>query len=427
MADAPKNSKRILDFLLIFALVYLGYGAAKTYLFPEQTPAQSMPVVLQMQDSTVRFGVPPVIIIKNNTNAELTIPDRCPRPVVDVFSVNDQNQLTDITPTEAVGDCMAIDPIPAGKSATVSLNPWKESVFSAPGLYELELPLELDGLNQGTGSVMTGSTSEGSQYREGIIVRFTISEAGVMAKLFRSFITKPLLNALIFIASILPGHNLGWAIIILTLVVKLLLFIPTQHALEGQKKMQLLQPKFEAIRKQHADNPAKMQEETMKIWKEYKVNPFQACLPMLVQFPVLIGLFYVIRDGSHLEYSKHLIYPFYQDLDWTFGHMFFGLDLTKSYVWIFPPILIVLQFIQMRLSFLIADKKKAKQLEKQTTPQTDTPQELQQKIMMYMLPLVIGFFALRYPSALSIYWGFSTLFAIGQQLIVNREHINVRE
>jgi YidC/Oxa1 family membrane protein insertase len=147
---------------------------------------------------------------------------------------------------------------------------------------------------------------------------------------------------------------------------------------------------------------------------------------MLVQFPVLIGLFYVIRTGMHLGLSKHLIYPVYQTIDWTFNTHFLGLDLTKPYVWLFPPLLVVLQFIQMKLSFMIADKKKAKQVAAQTTPQADTPQEIQQRLMIYLLPLFIGFISLRYASALSVYWGISTLFAIGQQLIVNREHISVR-
>ena len=167
-----------------------------------------------------------------------------------------------------------------------------------------------------------------------------------------------------------------------------------------------------------------LQAETMKLWKEHKVNPFQSCLPMLVQFPILIGLFYVIRDGSILELSRHLIYPTYQDLSWSFDTNFFGLDLVKPN-WVFMPIfLAVAQYIQMKLSFAINDKKKAKQIvvEMEKAPATD-PMKMQQNMMLYGLPLMIGFFAIQFPAAVSLYWGVSTLFAIGQQLIVNREHI----
>lgn len=426
MADTKKSKLRIWDFLVIFALVYLGSQLVTKYFWPTETPEAALPVVISMQDSTLRLGTTPVVVIKNNTDKDLVIPDRCPRPVFDIFSVGENNTLTDVTTEENIVPCEKVETIPAGEKISVDLGPWKQALFAQTGTFEVELPIEIGSGStvpqEGTGAVVTNG-SDNSQYREGIITRFEIQEPGFFTKLFRAFITKPMLNAIIFVASITPGHNLGVAIIILTLAVKLLLFIPTQHALEGQKKMQLLQPKFEAIRRQYANDPQKMQAETMKIWKENKVNPLQSCLPLLVQFPILIGLFYVIREGVHLELSQHLIYPYYQNLDWTFGTQFLGFDLTRSYPWIFPPLLVVLQFIQMKLSFHISDKKKAAEIEKNTTAKVDTPQEIQQKMMMYLLPLMIGFFALNYASALSLYWGISTVFAIVQQLIVNREHI----
>lgn len=437
MAD-KKVKLRIWDFLVVFALVYLGSQLIFRYVYPTETPMDSMPVVLEMEDSTLRLGASPVAVITNNTSSALTVPDRCPEPPFDIFRVEEGNKLTDITEAaeEPAVPCETVEEIPAGESASVNLAPWKEALFSQTGIYEIELPIEQpatgSGAQQGTGATLSGATvdsaggSAASQYREGIIARFVIEEPGVFTKLFRAFITKPLLNALIFIASWAPGHDLGLSIILLTLAVKLLLFLPTQHALEGQRKMQLLQPKFEAVRKQYKDNPVKMQEETMKIWKENKVNPLQSCLPLLIQFPILIGLFYVIRDGVHLELSRHLIYGFYQDLGWTFDTQWLGFDLTESYPWIFPPLLVVLQFLQMKLTFHISDKKKAKELEKNTTPAVDTPQELQQKMMIYFLPLLIGFFAIKFPSAVSLYWGISTVFAIGQQIIVNREHISAK-
>jgi YidC/Oxa1 family membrane protein insertase len=226
---------------------------------------------------------------------------------------------------------------------------------------------------------------------------------------------------LIFIASLLPGYNLGLAIIILTLVVKLLLFFPTQHAMEGQRKMQLLQPKLQDIKKQWAGDLQKQNEETMKLWREHRINPFSSCLPILLQFPVLIGLFYVIRDGSVLELSRHLIYPFYAHLDWQFGHAFLWWNLTKPDMLFFPAFLVILQFFQMKLSFHFAKKKGKKQEKKEEA----SPMEMQQKMMLYVLPFMIGFFALKFPVAVSLYWGVSTLFAIGQQLIVNREHLQV--
>jgi YidC/Oxa1 family membrane protein insertase len=189
--------------------------------------------------------------------------------------------------------------------------------------------------------------------------------------------------------------------------------------------MQILQPQIEALRKKYADDAVTMNQEIMKIWKENKINPFQSCLPLLLQFPVLIGLYHVIRDTHDLALSHHLLYGPFKDISWTFDTVFFGADLTVSYPWVCAPILVVLQFIQMWLTFYIADKKKAKKID-EATHQPDNPQDMQQKIMLYVLPLMIGFFAFQVPSAVSLYWGISTLFGIGQQLIVNREHLKVR-
>lgn len=354
-----------------------------------------------MQDTTVTLGATPVAIIKNNTSTVFTLP--CAVPPFALVSIASDAVRTPLVTPSTLDLCPAVQSVPAGESLTFPLELWKNAYFTKTGAFELTLA------SSGTGASLMTS--------------FTMQEPGFITKTFRAFITKPLLNALILIASIIPQHDLGLAIILLTLAVKLALFVPTQHALEGQKKMQLLQPKIEAIRREFKDDAVKLQQATMKLWKEHNVNPFQAMVPLLVQFPVLIGLFYVVQDVVHLDTARHLIYPFYNDLSWTFDTHFLGLDLTKPYVWIFPPILVALQFLQIKLSLVIADKKKAKEIAKTTTPEVDTPQELQQKIMLYVLPLMIGFFALNYASALSIYWGFSTLFAIGQQMIVNREHI----
>lgn len=420
MADQRKAS--VLQFVVVFALVYLGAQFVVRTFFPpqENTATGSGSIVIEMQDSTVKGDHEGIVIVSNSTTSELTLPDRCPMPPFDVWKVNDQN-LVPLTATGTAIPCVPLVSVPANGHVTYSLVAWKYSLFGEYGMYELELPVE-------GGIVAPAPSQEGSQHREGIITRFSISEPGVFTQTFRAFITKPLLNLLILIASLTPGYNLGVAIILLTVLIKLLLFIPTQHALEGQKKLQLLQPKLDEIRRKYKSDPAKMNEETMALWKREKVNPFQSCLPMLLQFPILIGLFFVIRDGSVLEVSRHLLYTPYLNLPWQFGHGFLGLDLTKSSHYIFPPILVILQFLQMKLSFAIAKRKKsaAKPEKKEADPEADQMQAMQQKMMTYMLPLMIGFFSFQVPDAVSLYWGISTLFAIGQQIIVNREHITTK-
>ncbi|MDD5103824.1 MAG: YidC/Oxa1 family membrane protein insertase [Candidatus Peribacteraceae bacterium] len=421
MSETPRKRSAVIEFALIFAIVYLGTQLVFRLFFPSQPAGSSglADIVLKATASTVKDGHSIMLTLKNNTEGTLLLPDRCPLPPVDVFTVSGEGsgaQIVPLTATETALPCVPLTEVAPRSEVRIDLGAWKYSLFTQFGTYEMHLP-----------SAAVFRTASGAvvpaQYGT-LSTQVTLSEAGSFTKLFRAFITKPFLNFLIFIASITPGHSLGIAIIVLTLVVKFLLFIPTQHSLEGQKKMQKAQPLLDEIRRKYKADPKRMQEETMKVWKEHGINPFQSCLPLLIQMPVLIGVFYTVRDGSILELSKHLIYPFYQHLDWTFGTTFLGLDLLKPNVYIFPPLLVILQFIQMKLTFAAAKKKRQQSGEKAKN-EGDKSQQLQQQMMLYGLPLMIGVFAFQFPAAVSLYWGVSTLFAIGQQMVVNREKITL--
>jgi YidC/Oxa1 family membrane protein insertase len=374
------------------------------YFFPERYgPEKNISgVILQAVDKTVKGQHHPILVVKNRSETDLILEDRCPMPPVDVWKIEGETR-TQLLTEETALPCEALTEVLAGETAQMDLGPWKYSLFSEYGTYEVQLPVHEE-LDEGP-------------------IQFSIYEAGVMTQIFRTFITKPLLNGLIFIASLTPGYNLGIAIIIVTLIVKLILFMPTQHAMEGQRKMQAVQPKMDAMKAKYKDNPKKMQEETMKLWKEHGVNPMQSCLPMLIQFPILIGLFFTIRDGAVLALSEHLLYAPYQNLSWDFGTQFLGMDLTVPNVMVMPILLVVMQFFQMKLSFA-ANKKKtdvASAASGKKKKEKASQQEIQQKVMMYGLPLMIGFFAIKFPAAVSLYWAASTVFAVGQQVFVNRK------
>tara|TARA_Y100000310_G_scaffold331653_1_gene405636 strand:- start:246 stop:1481 length:1236 start_codon:yes stop_codon:yes gene_type:complete len=410
MSKSGTNARfRFSQFFLIFALVYVGSRVVLVTLFPDQfgsSPQAPAGVVLKPVDATVKGGSHPQLILSNKTDAPLVLPDRCPQPPVTVFFEVGGERL-ERTSEETVVPCEPLTEVAADERVTIDLAPWKYSLFGDYGQYEVQLQVP---------------SEEEEEEARTFTARFSINEPGSFTKLFRAFITRPFLNFLIFAASILPGYNLGVAIIILTLAVKFALFFPTQHAMEGQKKLQKLQPKLDELRKKYKKDPERMNKEIMKLWKENGVNPLQSCLPMLVQFPVLIGLFFVIRDGVVLDLSQHLIYGPYKDLQWSFGTQFLGLHLLEPSKMLFPPLLMVLQFVQMKLSFAIAKKKKGGD-QKEEKKKEKSQQEVQQKMMLYGLPIMIGVFAFQFPAAVSLYWAVSTVFGIGQQLVVNRKEL----
>lgn len=428
MAATPKRGSNILQFAAIFAVVYLGSQFILSTFFPDQFGNQPSFTGVKLTASSVTVGHHVVVTVENRTGSGIVLPSRCPRPPLDIVRVESDQQLQPLQATGSIVRCSSESVVvPDGEKEQISLRPWKYSLLENVGTYEARLP----------DAVISESTTGSGQTVAAATVRFQVKEPGTFTKLFRTFILAPLFNFLIFIAALLPGHNLGLAIILLTLIIKALLYIPTQHALEGQKKMQLLQPKIEVLKQKYPNDPKKMQEETMKLWAEHKINPFQSCLPTLVQMPILIGLYYAVQEGAGLEYARHLLYPVYQNLSWTFETTFLGLDLLTPNIYLMPILLVALQFLQMKLAFAI-QARKTKKAAQSKEEIIDVPvagekpkkkpasaQDMQQRVMLYGLPLMIGFFAIQFPAAVSLYWGISTLFGIGQQILVNREHLRV--
>lgn len=189
--------------------------------------------------------------------------------------------------------------------------------------------------------------------------------------------------------------NYGVAILLLTLLVRLILWYPSQKSYKQMKdtqvKMKVVQPRLETLKKVYKDDSQKLNEETMKLYKEYNINPFGGCLPMLIQIPIFIALYQTLISLVELK-----------------GANFAGwlTDLSKpDPFYILPVFMGVSMIIQQMMSKPVS-----------MTPEAET----QQKIMMWGMPIFLTFMALQWPSGLLLYWGLSNVLAIVQQFFVNK-------
>ncbi len=410
--NSPSTPSRIslLEFSLTFLLFYLLLNVAFNHFFPQKKEgASSEPaIVVQMESATVKQHGDPVVLVRNTTKKDIPLPKRCPGPILDIAFLEQGSDGTitakELIPNDSLVPCVDLPALPAESTQKISLAPWKYTLFSVPGNYRVSFAYHEENADEPT----LFSTT------------FTIKEAGMFTQLFRTFITKPLLNSLVFIASWLPHHHLALSIIILTLITKLLLLLPNQHALRSQKKMQEVQPRMDDIKRKYPNDPKKVQEETVKLWKELKINPLESCLPTLLQLPILIGLFFVIRDSIQLALSRHLLYPIYSALPATyFDVTLFGFNLLAPEKIFSPLLLVLLQFLQMKM--MMKKKKSNEIVVKPTGTKSWIPELDQQTIFLYVMPLMIGYFALQFPLAVSLYWAVSTLFGIAQQWYVMRK------
>jgi YidC/Oxa1 family membrane protein insertase len=286
----------------------------------------------------------------------------------------------------------------AGDRFEFDLSVLADSVFDEAGKYQLKIKF----------------SQENNEKVDIFSETFLYEEPGIIRQLFRAIITKPLFNILIFIIDSLNNHSLGIAIILITVLVRLLLFAPNQKALKSQKALQKLQPKIEEVREKYAKNQQQMALKIMEVYKTHNISPMSSFVPMLLQFPVLIGVYFVIRDGINPHMSIYL-YKIQEAFDFSIiNNLFLGMDLSAVSDYYYLSIIVAgVQWFYLRLSF----QKSAKNVVK--TKSTGPDMQKMQKIMQWVLPLMIGGATAFFPAGIGLYWLVSTLFGVGQLYVIN--------
>ncbi|MFH0853492.1 MAG: YidC/Oxa1 family membrane protein insertase [bacterium] len=239
-------------------------------------------------------------------------------------------------------------------------------------------------------------------------------------EIFDVILFNPLFNGLIGLYHIIPGQDLGVAIVLLTLVIKGLLAIPSSKAIMSQRELQQLQPKLEALKKKYKDNKDELGKKLMEFYKEHKVNPLSSCLPTLIQLPIIYILYRVFITGitvdsetsllvaNQLDRLYHGLRTIYETTPLnTVAFGFLHLAETKNIV--LALITGALQFWQSRM---IMSKKAAIE-----TPgaKDENMAASMSKNMTYFFPIITVWFAYMFPAGLALYWLTSTVFQIGQQ------------
>lgn len=264
--------------------------------------------------------------------------------------------------------------------------------------------------------------------------------------MFTTLIAQPIFNLLVAIYALLPGHNFGLAIIIFTIIIRLLLWPLLKKQLHQTKVMRKVQPELKKIKQQTKGDRQKEALLTMELYKERGIKPMASIGVVLLQLPILLALYSglnrVIKDPHQLH---DFAYPFLQNLSWmqhinqnihSFDETLFGLvDLTKSAIGahgLYVPALVLvlgsvfIQFFQSRqllpqakegrsLRSILKDAGSGKQ-----TDQTEVNAAVGRSTM-YFLPIMIFFFTVSLASALSLYWLVGGLVAYLQQSYILRE------
>lgn len=258
-----------------------------------------------------------------------------------------------------------------------------------------------------------------------------------MGEIFHLILINPITNLLIAIYNGLEylhvPYALGFSIILLTVLIRLLLWPFVAAQIKATTAMQRMAPHIAKIKEKHKNDKKKQQEETMKLYKEHGINPVGGCLPALVQIPIFIGLYQVLThtvketSAQVITRVNGIVYFEALKINKSFDPTFFGLPLAtvpkdnlsdKPWLILVPLVTAFSQFIlsKMMAPEPVLDAKVA--LARKTPQKTDDFQAAMQKQMLFIFPLMIGFFSFTLPVGLSLYWNTFSLFGILQQYIL---------
>ena len=240
-----------------------------------------------------------------------------------------------------------------------------------------------------------------------------------MAYLFHVVIYQPIYNALAFIISLVPGADIGIGIVVITILVRLVLFPLSLSAIKSQIQMRRIDPELKELDQKYKDDKQELAKKKMELLKQNNINPFAGVLLILAQLPVIIGLYTVLRSEiKSLNFDPTVLYSFVHAPEHA-SLIFLGfLDLAgKS---------IVLAVIVAGTQFLYARLLKPSQTTKPVPSATPSFQEdlanSMQMQMLYIFPILFGFIAYFASSAIALYFLTSNVFSIAQELVIQKLH-----
>lgn len=231
---------------------------------------------------------------------------------------------------------------------------------------------------------------------------------------FDAVIYTPLYNGLVFLVGVIPSHDVGIAVVVMTIIVRFILFPLSRRAVAAQIAMKQIAPEVEALKKKYKDKQEEQGKAIFALYKERGVHPFAGFALVLVQLPILLGLYWVFSRGGLPTVHPELLYSFVH-VPQSVNMEFLGLINMKSRNVLLAALAAVAQFIYTRLS--MGPSEKSSPVEASLSGDMAKSFEVQAR---YVLPLMVGVIAFSVASAAPLYWTTSNTFMIIQEYLSGR-------
>jgi len=256
-----------------------------------------------------------------------------------------------------------------------------------------------------------------------------------MISFFQTFLYEPLLNGLFFLVNIIPGNDIGIAVVVLTIIVKFIIFPFTHKSTKSQSQIKALEPEIKDIKEKHKEDKAEQARKTMELYQKHGVNPFVGCVTVFVQLPAILALYWVFLKG--LSFDPSLI----TGTEHTSGYIHTSLLNTESlYSFISIPDFIKIKFLSIidmtkksillalaagvtqyvQIKFSMPGDVSLASLKSSGSLKDDLAQSMKFQ-MRYIMPVFVVVFAYTISAAVALYWTTSNMFSIIHELIVRKK------
>lgn len=233
--------------------------------------------------------------------------------------------------------------------------------------------------------------------------------------MFQTFLIQPLYNAFIWLIGVAHG-DVGFAIIAMTLVIRIIFYPIFSASIRTQMGMQKVQGELDEINKKYKDNADERARLTMELFKQHKVRPFAGLLGLIVQIPIFIALYYAFFREGLPHIATNLLYSFVATPA-AVNTLFFGfLNLLNPHNIPLAIIVGLLQWAVVKLSLGRTPAPSAAQ-----TADKVQAQRMQQQMMLYFMPVLYAFITYTLPAAAGLYFGTTNLISLGQEWLIRRE------
>ena len=229
----------------------------------------------------------------------------------------------------------------------------------------------------------------------------------MLTEIYQAVLYQPLYNLLVFFYNIVPGHDLGLAIILLTILIRLILSPFFVQSIKAQRALQRVQPKLDELKEKYKGNQEKLGPAIMELYKKEKVSPFSSCFPLLIQMPILIAIFQVFRLGLG-QVNGEMLYSFMYNPGNLDAVSFGFMNLAEKSIWL----AVLAGLAQFWQSKTMLGKK-------QNQPAAKSPlASAMGKQMTYFMPIITVMIGSSLPGGLTFYWFLTTLLSAIQQSFI---------